>query len=95
MIKKGNRLFFQYSQLSNGNMAAFHYPLAYKTQVTGFHGRLQVNPLRNGIGADIGKLSLRGGSSPIVSVRTQVDGVAVNRPLCGILAGRVDDGRQR
>ena len=49
MIKKGNRLFFQYSQLGNGNMAAFHYPLAYKTQVTGFHGRLQINPLRNGI----------------------------------------------
>ena len=39
--------------LGNGNMAAFHHPLAYKTQITHFDRRFQVNPLRNGIGADI------------------------------------------
>lgn len=82
MIKKGNRLFFQYSQLSNGNMAAFHYPLAYKTQVTGFHGRFPGQSAAERDWRGIGKLPLRGGSSPTVSVRTQVDGVAVNRPLC-------------
>lgn len=63
--KKGNRLFFQYSQLGNGNMAAFHHPLAYKTQITRFDRRFQVNPLRNGIGADIRELPLRSGSAHV------------------------------
>ena len=65
-------------------MAAFHHPLAYKTQITHFDRRFQVNPLRNGIGADIRELPLRSGSAPCVSIRAQIDGITVNRSLRGV-----------
>lgn len=68
-------------------MAAFHHPLAYKTQITHFDRRFQVNPLRNGIGADIRELPLRNGSAPCVSIRAQIDGIRSIVPVAESLRG--------